>query len=409
MDLNFTSKPGEHTIPLDVINDLSSRFIINIPEEERRDPVRVLFQVELAHWFYLDFYCAESYPVKFKPCSMKEFTTHIFQHIPTLQQYVSNVDEVISTWKEYKQAVPTFGAILLSQDLTHVLLVQSYWAKSSWGFPKGKVNQDEEPHKCAAREVLEETGFDISNLLNQNEYIEATIHEQLVRLYIIPGVPLDTKFEPKTRNEIKAVEWFPVSDLPSNKKDVTPKVKMGVNTNSFFMVLPFIRRIRKWIQERQQKNTRGRQRYKSMGELEVRPREMEGMLGSTSVGPKAKRNTSSMVPQVNATVKYMFSMLLQIEQCRRFGMTITEIDTSRQTPQAVKSSCASPPRNSGRKERKQNTKARKQLLANQDGERSKPVKNGTKKLPNDPLPLDFKAPSWMNFKFNRQAILQTLG
>ena len=36
-----------------------SRFIINIPEEERQDLIRVFFQIELAHWFYLDFYCQE--------------------------------------------------------------------------------------------------------------------------------------------------------------------------------------------------------------------------------------------------------------------------------------------------------------------------------------------------------------
>jgi mRNA-decapping enzyme subunit 2 len=88
---------------------------------------------------------------------------------------------------------------------------------------------------------LEETGFDISSLINPAEYIEASIHEQVVRLYIIPDVPQDTKFEPKTRNEIKAVEWFPIADLPCSKKDLTPKVKMGVSANSFFMVLPFIR------------------------------------------------------------------------------------------------------------------------------------------------------------------------
>lgn len=51
-------------------------------------------------------------------------------------------------------AVPTYGAILISDDLAHVLLVQSYWAKSSWGFPKGKVNEDEEPDACAIREVI---------------------------------------------------------------------------------------------------------------------------------------------------------------------------------------------------------------------------------------------------------------
>lgn len=26
-------------------------------------------------------------------------------------------------------------------------------AKSGWGFPKGKVNEDEAPHDCAVREV----------------------------------------------------------------------------------------------------------------------------------------------------------------------------------------------------------------------------------------------------------------
>lgn len=50
-------------------------------------------------------------------------------------------------------SVPTYGAILISEDFNNVLLVQSYWARSSWGFPKGKVNEDEEPLHCAIREV----------------------------------------------------------------------------------------------------------------------------------------------------------------------------------------------------------------------------------------------------------------
>lgn len=90
-------------------------------------------------------------------------------------------------------------------------------------------------------QVLEETGFDISSLINPNDYIESLIHEQTVRLYIIGGIQRDTKFEPKTRNEIKAVEWFPIADLPNSRKDLTPKVKMGVGANSFFMVVPFIK------------------------------------------------------------------------------------------------------------------------------------------------------------------------
>ena len=41
------------------------------------------------------------------------------------------------------------GAIMLNEELTHVVLAQSYWHKNSWGFPKGKVNEDEAAHRCA--------------------------------------------------------------------------------------------------------------------------------------------------------------------------------------------------------------------------------------------------------------------
>jgi mRNA-decapping enzyme subunit 2 len=48
--------------------------------EERKDLVRICFQIELAHWYYLDFYCAEDKAEsKLKPCGMKEFTAHMFQ------------------------------------------------------------------------------------------------------------------------------------------------------------------------------------------------------------------------------------------------------------------------------------------------------------------------------------------
>ncbi|KAL6446009.1 hypothetical protein ACFW04_000993 [Cataglyphis niger] len=230
----------EHTIPSDILDDLSSRFIINVPEEERKDLVRICFQIELAHWFYLDFYCTEENP-KLRSCNMKEFATHIFQHIPFLKPHLQHIDAVLDQWREYKQNVPTFGAIVLNEDMTKVLLVQSYWAKNSWSFPKGKVNEDEEPSLCAIREVLEETGFDISNLIDKNEYIESIINDQVVRLYIISGVQKDTKFQPKTRKEIKNVEWFSVADLPNTKKDMTPKVKIGVGPNAFFMVVPFVK------------------------------------------------------------------------------------------------------------------------------------------------------------------------
>lgn len=52
-------------------------------------------------------------------------------------------------------------------------------------------------------QVLEETGFDIKNRICKDVYIEQKITDQLVRLYIIPHVSKDTKFNPKTRKEIR--------------------------------------------------------------------------------------------------------------------------------------------------------------------------------------------------------------
>lgn len=51
-------------------------------------------------------------------------------------------------------------------------------------------------------QVLEETGFDVSNFLNKDDYIEEIFGQQRVRLYVIAGVKDDTAFAPLTKKEI---------------------------------------------------------------------------------------------------------------------------------------------------------------------------------------------------------------
>ncbi|XP_078689771.1 m7GpppN-mRNA hydrolase-like isoform X2 [Branchiostoma floridae x Branchiostoma belcheri] len=235
-------------IPTDVLDDLCSRFIINIPSEERDDLIRVCFQIELAHWFYLDFFRQER--PELPSCGMRDFSSIIFKHCPFLNEHVDTVDKIMAEWRSYKMSVPTYGGILLDESLENVLLVQGYLAKASWGFPKGKVNKDEPEDTCAIREVLEETSFDITPLLDPEAYIEHRMNEQLVRLYIVAGVSMETDFKPKTRKEIKCLKWFRVEDLPAHKKDTTPKTNLGLSPNNFFMVMPFIKTLRKWITTR---------------------------------------------------------------------------------------------------------------------------------------------------------------
>lgn len=136
--------------------------------------------------------------------------------------------------------VPTFGAILLNQNLTKVVLVQGF--RNHWGFPKGKVNEAEEPVCCAIREVFEETGYDISSLVDKDNYIESRVMERTDRLYLVRGVDTSYPFQPQTHFEIKNVKWFRINELPEHKKDTNPAVlKNGVPISNFYSVYPYIK------------------------------------------------------------------------------------------------------------------------------------------------------------------------
>ena len=257
------SNNDHHTIPNHVLDDICTRFIINIPQHERENLVRLCFQIELAHWFYMDFICIEDKTLE--TCSLKQFIQHIFQHISWLRQNLPDIDDIIKSWRSYKQSVPTHGAIILDKEMTHVLLVQGYYAKNSWMFPKGKVNENELPHVCAAREVFEEVGYDISKSIDPSDFIESTFNDQLVRLYIVPGVDrFKTEFQTKTRNEIKFIQWFPITDLPATRNQIVPYAK-----NTFFMVVPFVKPLRRWIWNKtdrsQGKQPKPRARHQSTG------------------------------------------------------------------------------------------------------------------------------------------------
>lgn len=51
-------------------------------------------------------------------------------------------------------------------------------------------------------QVLEETGYDLTGQLKPEDFLETTIKEQRMTLYIVPGVPEDYAFQTRTRKEI---------------------------------------------------------------------------------------------------------------------------------------------------------------------------------------------------------------
>lgn len=158
-----------------------------------------------------------------------------------------------SEFLAYKTRVPVRGAILLNEEMDSVVLVKGWKKGANWSFPRGKINKGEPDLDCAIREVYEETGFDVraANLVKDEDSvksIEVTMREQHMRLFVFPGVPRDTHFEPRTRKEISKIEWYKLSELPTLKKNKQHDEGMAVaNANKFYMVAPFLHPLKKWI------------------------------------------------------------------------------------------------------------------------------------------------------------------
>lgn len=233
----------------DILLDLCGRFLLDVPKEEQ-DLSRVVFQIEQAWWFYLDFY-RDAQP-SLPNLALRKFASLMFRYTPYLADKVDLSDAAVDEFLKYKQSVPVCGAIILNEPLTKCLLVKGWKSRSTWGFPKGKIDYEEDKYDCAIREVFEETSFDISPWATRSEYIDITVNEQNIRLYMCAGAPEDAVFHPRTRKEISEIRWHSVDELPTE-----PKQKRG-----YYMVYPFVGYIRSFIKSRR-KGTKRREGKKS--------------------------------------------------------------------------------------------------------------------------------------------------
>ncbi|KAJ6823475.1 mRNA-decapping enzyme subunit 2-like [Iris pallida] len=242
--LSRSSSAPTRTIlpPQELLDDLCSRFVLNVPKEDLESFERILFLVEQAHWFYED-NSVEQNP-SLKSLSFKEFTSLMFKSCAALRPYISHFDDIYKDFTSYKFRVPVTGAIILDESYERCLLVKGWKAGASWSFPRGKKSKDEEDHTCAVREVLEETGCDVSKLLKMDDYIEVVIGQQRVRLYIITGVKEDSLFAPLTKKEISEISWHRLEDLQPAGDDT---ISRGLNGLKLYMVAPFLTSLKTWI------------------------------------------------------------------------------------------------------------------------------------------------------------------
>lgn len=215
------------------LEDLLVRFVLNCPEEDLSSIERVLFQIEEAHWFYQDF--LRTVNPLLPSMKMKLFTNKLIEQCPLVWKW-GDPSEALSQFGKYKSTIPVRGCALLNPSLTKILLVKGI-ESPSWGFPRGKISKDESDVDCALRELDEETGFDASDLIQEDVFVERTIKGKNYKIFIIKGVPEDFHFAPKVRYEISEIRWMDI-------KYLTKAIK---STNNFYLVGSMIKPIIAYI------------------------------------------------------------------------------------------------------------------------------------------------------------------
>jgi 8-oxo-dGTP pyrophosphatase MutT (NUDIX family) len=176
--------------------------------------------IEKEHWRYIDDYHRKNrytYPnIKFY-----DFIIESLQ-VTDNECLIDNAREYYKVYDKYKKSLPTSGVILLHRE--SILLIRNY-SGNVYSLPKGKLEMGENLQQTAAREMKEETGLDLSDILPDVNHI--TIHK--TRLYIVESDHLIKKFSGYNYNEISEIKWFKVSYIADKPHLFSKQVKATIN------------------------------------------------------------------------------------------------------------------------------------------------------------------------------------
>ncbi|CCF72915.1 mRNA-decapping enzyme subunit 2 [Babesia microti strain RI] len=200
--------------------DCYGRFLVNIPEEEYHNPVRLCFHIQEAWWWYIDHWL-QKYPCLLANYSLKSFIRLVSIDCELIRAVIGkvNLKQVENDWRQYRSKIPVRGGILINKRLDKVLLVRGF-DSLQWTFPRGKADEQEDDTKCAIREIREETGIDVSKLIDPKCYLELFLNGRSVKLFIVFNVNELVNHKPLLVNEISECRWVSISLLRKKNNNI---------------------------------------------------------------------------------------------------------------------------------------------------------------------------------------------
>ena len=227
-----------------IIEDLLVRFIINCPPEDLSSVERELFHFEEASWFYTDF--IKLMNPNLPKLKIKQLSQLFIKLCPLVWKWKDiKVDQALSKFSKYKKTIPVRGAAIFNKNMTKILLVKGT-ESDSWSFPRGKISKDEDDISCCIREVKEEIGYDLTDHIDEDQFIERNISGKNYKIFLISNIPEETIFKPLVRNEIEKIQWMDFKKVSKSLfKNTTHKYK-------FYLINSMIRPLSMWVRHQRQ-------------------------------------------------------------------------------------------------------------------------------------------------------------
>ena len=120
------------------------------------------------------------------------------------------------TYKYPRPSVTADCVVMTNEPQPKVLLIQrgADPYKGCWAFPGGFMNMDETTEECAIRELEEETGMKVSEVLQIGAYSKVDRDPRGRTITVAYLAIIDAPAPVNGQDDAAKAEWFPITELP---------------------------------------------------------------------------------------------------------------------------------------------------------------------------------------------------
>jgi len=308
----------DYPVMREIVEDLDERFILGLDHDVLTDSKMIFFKIQKAFWYYKDKHERLFKDRKIPAMPLDMFGQLLIEESQLLSKIYPHDQRAARyrDWQDYLKRVPRLGAICLNPSGDKVLMIQPFGRnRKCLQFPRGKLHAGEDHAKAAAREVWEECGIRIENLMDESIFFESYIDQTLHKLYLVFPVMEELVPSIQCNKEIEQVLWFPVNNLPgwSNKSDSS-------DDRNFFGVAPFVPHIKAFI-----KRTFGSPSKKNqLPPIRILQRPTQEEFEESKEDPEADRVNAETFPEDHREGGWSFDAMMNANSKLGYTSTYSE-------------------------------------------------------------------------------------